>query len=193
MLGGLSFQVFATTLFFLFCADYALRTRKWQKIERSHDFQNPTDEHKADYPDRQAIIPTGNGNGKISRFFNDIPTGAAPEKFARIRNSRMTYVYICGIMLSVIFVYIRSVYRIAELSQGWNGYLMETEGYFLILDGLMVAIAIVLSCIFYPAIVLGRMKVTQEYKEAVRMAESDRAKEEETLPNLYQQKEEDMA
>lgn len=42
--------------------------------------------------------------------------------------------------LSLAAIYIRSVYRTVELLQGWRGYLITHERYFIVLDGVMVAI-----------------------------------------------------
>jgi len=40
---------------------------------------------------------------------------------------------------AIILIYIRSIYRTIELLQGWNGYLITHEVYFIVLDGAMMA------------------------------------------------------
>jgi hypothetical protein len=47
-----------------------------------------------------------------------------------------------GVSLSVICVIIRSIYRTIELSQGWTGYLITHQSYFIGLDGVMMIIAV---------------------------------------------------
>jgi len=42
--------------------------------------------------------------------------------------------------ISLMAVYIRSIYRTIELLQGWRGYLITHEIYFVVLDGVMVTI-----------------------------------------------------
>lgn len=44
--------------------------------------------------------------------------------------------------LSVVCIYIRSIYRTVELAQGWTGYLITHESYFIGLDGVMMVIAV---------------------------------------------------
>ncbi|KAF3914519.1 hypothetical protein AA313_de0208503 [Arthrobotrys entomopaga] len=57
-------------------------------------------------------------------------------------------------MLSVTCIYIRSIYRTIELLQGWNGYLITTQRYFIALDGAMMVIAVGVYNIVHPALLL---------------------------------------
>ncbi|ODQ52269.1 RTA1-domain-containing protein [Saitoella complicata NRRL Y-17804] len=51
-------------------------------------------------------------------------------------------------VLSVVTIYIRSIYRTIELVQGWDGYLITRERYFGGLDGAMMVIAVgVFNCV----------------------------------------------
>jgi len=45
-------------------------------------------------------------------------------------------------VLSVVLIVIRSIYRTIELLQGWTGYLITTERYFIVLDGAMMVGAV---------------------------------------------------
>jgi hypothetical protein len=47
-----------------------------------------------------------------------------------------------AMVLSVVCIYIRSIYRTVELAQGWTGYLITHESYFIGLDGIMMIIAV---------------------------------------------------
>lgn len=59
--------------------------------------------------------------------------------------------YMIGAMvLSVVVIYIRSIYRVVELAQGWDGYLITHESYFIGLDGIMMIIAVGVFNIFHP-------------------------------------------
>lgn len=60
------------------------------------------------------------------------------------------------LFLSVLFIYIRSIYRVVELSQGWTGYLITREVYVFTLDGLMVLLCCLLYVVFHPRIVFGK-------------------------------------
>jgi hypothetical protein len=53
--------------------------------------------------------------------------------------------------LSVVAIFVRSVYRCIELLQGWTGYLITHEEYFIALDGALMVLAVAVFNVFYPA------------------------------------------
>lgn len=55
---------------------------------------------------------------------------------------------------SVVTIYIRSIYRTVELLQGWRGYLIVHERYFIALDAAMMALAVAVYNVFDPAVLL---------------------------------------
>lgn len=59
-----------------------------------------------------------------------------------VLKARKIQALIAGTTLSVVCVIIRSVYRTIELSEGWDGYLITHESYFIGLDGVMMVIAV---------------------------------------------------
>lgn len=56
---------------------------------------------------------------------------------------------------STILILVRSVYRLAELQQGFDGKLANNELEFMILEGPMIFIAVALLTIWHPGYVLG--------------------------------------
>ena len=52
------------------------------------------------------------------------------------------------------FILIRSSYRVAELTGGFHGKLWNSQVYFMVLDGTMVAIASIFLTIFHPGVAL---------------------------------------
>lgn len=55
-----------------------------------------------------------------------------------------------AMILSVVVIYIRSIYRTIELAQGWTGYLITHESYFIGLDGVMMIIAVGVFNVCHP-------------------------------------------
>ncbi|KAH9477828.1 hypothetical protein JR316_0010060 [Psilocybe cubensis] len=55
-----------------------------------------------------------------------------------------------GLMLSIFFFLIRSIYRIIELAGGWDGTIIHTQIYFNLFDGLMITFAIYTINILHP-------------------------------------------
>ncbi|KAJ5504542.1 hypothetical protein N7463_007416 [Penicillium fimorum] len=60
--------------------------------------------------------------------------------------------------LSVFCIYIRSIYRTIELAQGWNGYLITHESYFIGLDGVLMVIAAGVFNVFHPGWLLSSVE-----------------------------------
>ncbi|KAI2622406.1 RTA1-domain-containing protein [Hypoxylon sp. NC1633] len=54
-------------------------------------------------------------------------------------------------LISLIAIYARSIFRAIELIEGWTGYLMMYEAYFIALDGALMAIAVGIFLLFDPA------------------------------------------
>lgn len=48
-------------------------------------------------------------------------------------------------------IVVRNFYRSVELSQGWKGYLITHEIYFTVLDGALMALAVITFNIFFPS------------------------------------------
>ena len=76
--------------------------------------------------------------------------------FARLRAKRMFQpFFIAAIFLAGTFIFVRSVFRCAELSGGFNGPLANEEVTFMVLEGTMIAIACILLTVFHPGLVVG--------------------------------------
>lgn len=78
----------------------------------------------------------------------------------RLRRKRTTLVsvarwpVIITMCVSTLMVLVRNGYRIVELSDGWKGHLMRTEGYLIGLDMAPMAVAIVTFIVFSPSFFL---------------------------------------
>lgn len=72
----------------------------------------------------------------------------------RARNVRLSKglrLTIAATALAVVLIYIRSIYRTMELLQGWKGFLITHERYFIAFDGSMMAAAVIVFNIINPA------------------------------------------
>ncbi|KAM0492627.1 hypothetical protein ACHAP8_009805 [Fusarium lateritium] len=58
--------------------------------------------------------------------------------------------FICGLFTAFLTIYIRCVYRIAEMQHGWGSRLMKEQIPFIILEGLMILIATSSQTILHP-------------------------------------------
>jgi len=60
------------------------------------------------------------------------------------------YLLVGASAFSCLMIYIRSIYRTVELLQGWSGYLITHEGYFIGLDAVLMFLAVVVFNFIHP-------------------------------------------
>uniref|UniRef100_A0A060TAK6 Sphingoid long-chain base transporter RSB1 n=1 Tax=Blastobotrys adeninivorans TaxID=409370 RepID=A0A060TAK6_BLAAD len=94
----------------------------------------------------------------LFRVWNGHRQGKSEFKaqFAHLQQRPVFKLFVICLWWCTICVFIRCVYRVAELSEGWNGYLIVTERYFLVLDGLFVFLGTLSLTIIHPGFALGR-------------------------------------
>ncbi|KAI0837055.1 RTA1-domain-containing protein [Hypoxylon sp. FL0890] len=56
-----------------------------------------------------------------------------------------------ALFISLAAIFARSIFRAVELIEGWNGYLMMHETYFIALDGALMVLAVIIFLPFDPA------------------------------------------
>ncbi len=77
---------------------------------------------------------------------------ALDPKHAVLRSSWKFKGFLVALSLSTLFIFIRSVYRVAELSEGWDGELIRTQSYFIVLESITVVLAVLVLNAFNPAV-----------------------------------------
>lgn len=94
---------------------------------------------------------------KISYFnrkvHNELPFNS---KYTELRARPYFKYFPMIIIAAVTFVYVRCIYRVVELAEGWSGFLITHEIYFMILDALMMGLSILIFIPFHPGIVYGK-------------------------------------
>ncbi|SCW02247.1 LAFE_0F02234g1_1 [Lachancea fermentati] len=90
-------------------------------------------------------------------------------EFLRRNPRRWTFHWFTlALTAAVIFVFVRCIYRVIELAEGWSGYLITHEWYFIILDAVMMSCATLILSFFHPGFAFeGRkvsIKITNEKK-----------------------------
>lgn len=71
---------------------------------------------------------------------------------------------LAGMVLSVLCIYVRSIYRTVELLQGWKGFLITHEKYFVALDGAMMVVAVAVFNVLHPGWLLPGQERTSQLK-----------------------------
>jgi len=75
--------------------------------------------------------------------------------FASFRATRKFKLFLCGLGAATLTIFIRSVFRCAELSGGFRGPLANQQVTFMILEGAMICIAVICLTAFHPGLVFG--------------------------------------
>jgi hypothetical protein len=72
--------------------------------------------------------------------------------FVKLRHSLKFKGFLVGLTLATVCIFWRSVYRVAELGEGWEGNLIRHQWFFVGFEGVMVIIACLTLNVFHPAI-----------------------------------------
>jgi hypothetical protein len=84
------------------------------------------------------------------------PSSALNPAFASLRAQKSFQPgFLVAVLLTGVFIFVRSVFRCAELSEGFQGPLANDEVTFMVLEGTMIALACILLTVFHPGLVVG--------------------------------------
>ncbi|KAI5456526.1 putative RTA1 domain protein [Mariannaea sp. PMI_226] len=75
-----------------------------------------------------------------------------------MHSSRATTMFQVAVCFAYVAILIRSIYRIPEMVGGWGNPMMRNEKDFLLLDGLMIALASIALTVFHPGFFFPAMK-----------------------------------
>ncbi|KAJ5544521.1 hypothetical protein N7535_007080 [Penicillium sp. DV-2018c] len=70
----------------------------------------------------------------------------------RLRSSMKWKAFIAGLIIATITIFIRSVFRVAELKSGFHSSLANNEVMFMVLEGAMMAIALLCLTLLHPGV-----------------------------------------
>ncbi|EGV64644.1 phospholipid-translocating ATPase rsb1 [Yamadazyma tenuis] len=142
MIAGIVFQVFSMSVFLILWFDFLLRI--FFKPEGSPT-RTPLSFFRLLFNTRVA------NQLKITHM-----DGSYNPKFADLRARPLVNFYPLAITIGTLAIYVRCIYRVVELAQGWSGYLISHEVYLMVLDAAMVAICGLVFTGFHPYFVFGK-------------------------------------
>ncbi|TFK93472.1 RTA1 like protein [Polyporus arcularius HHB13444] len=94
------------------------------------------------------------------RPFHKLAYGEAAERQPMDRHMKML---LAGITISTVLVYIRSIYRIIEFADGFNGTIAHTQVLFNVFDGMLVTLAMYTLNFMHPGQLLLATQQVQSY------------------------------
>jgi len=92
----------------------------------------------------------------LFRYARDRPVRQSAPSLEAIRgptDSRLRRM-LCAMCIMTIFIVIRTIYRVVEFVNGWNGTVISTQWLFNVFDGAMIVLAMYTLNIFHPGIYL---------------------------------------
>jgi len=141
MLGGIAFQMVAITVYVACAAEFLFRFLRNKPLHAA--FQAPLED---------GVRPTSiQSDATVSEPRAAAPGSEKSQSFhshPAISNNYKQMLF--GLILSTLVIFIRSVYRVIELADGWGGRIIHTERYFNVLDGAMIVIAMFTLNAFHP-------------------------------------------
>lgn len=75
---------------------------------------------------------------------------------------RQYYGVLAAMFVALVAIFARNIFRAVELTEGWSGYLMHHEEYFIALDGSLMAIAVGIFVPLDPAKIVPRVPDTEK-------------------------------
>ncbi|CAL8583681.1 phospholipid-translocating ATPase rsb1 [Xanthoria parietina] len=109
-------------------------------------------------------------HGGVSR---SVLQGRLPKSVGRL------YLFIGSLSLATLCIYIRSIFRVAELQGGFDGHLANDEVTFIILESIMVGIASIALTLPHPGMIFG-----QNWKMAKARAAGEHGKAASSSPDI---------
>jgi hypothetical protein len=90
------------------------------------------------------------------RRIRQIGSGNALDpRHAALRKSWAFKGFLSALSLATLLIFTRCVFRVAELSHGWHGRLIQKQNYFVGLESAIVCVAVLLLNLFHPSFCFG--------------------------------------
>lgn len=80
---------------------------------------------------------------------------ALNPRHAALRKSWAFKGFLTALSLATLLIFTRCVFRVAELSHGWHGRLIQKQNYFIGLESAIVCVAVLLLNLFHPSFCFG--------------------------------------
>ncbi|KAL8792533.1 MAG: hypothetical protein Q9195_004903 [Heterodermia aff. obscurata] len=109
---------------------------------------------------------------KTVRRMQAMGNAALDPAHAKMRSSIVFRSFLVALSFATLCIFIRSIYRVAELAEGWEGALIKNQNLFIGLEGAMVIVAVLALNAFHP----GFCFQSGDVKDSVVQAKSNRSK-----------------
>ncbi|WWC87435.1 uncharacterized protein L201_002324 [Kwoniella dendrophila CBS 6074] len=146
MLAGILFQLGTMAIFVALASDFIFRVI----------FRKPYQHLAIKYS--QSNTPELENNGEPKSNTNiaaELPESAVSTRTEDIKKGQ---ILLAGVAFASAMIFVRGIYRSIELAQGWSGYLITHEVYFIYLDGLPMVLCLAAFAVAHPGWLLPRRR-----------------------------------
>lgn len=159
MIAGIAFQAFSmsvyVSLWFIFIwRIYFPKTLTYAQYTVEKDNQ-----HQMLKPGLKNFLKLFFNTKSSSEYKRTVLDPFYNPKYSDIRRRPLYNYFPLAVTCAIIAIFIRCIYRVVELAQGFRGYLITHEVYIMCLDAAMLVIALYVFIPFHPYIVFGSSNI----------------------------------
>lgn len=158
MVAGIAFQVLTMSTFIIVGGNFALRS--WFRALPEVKFSVTN------------FLSLFFNVGKANELYSHLEPEYNPD-FAHVRNRKLGRYVFPAIFTSTVLVYIRCIYRLVELAEGWTGFIIRHEAFLFALDGAMILLTCFIFVPLHPGFLWGRYHPTLSYKKGNKKTQDD--------------------
>jgi hypothetical protein len=128
MLAGIAFQLAAIVVYVALASEFFVRWALDQPLRYV-----PAEDVRVKVAEAESGFSRSSTTSHVSQVSHTTLAGEATPTKATKNNeglNRRAKIMIAGLTFSTICILIRSVYRVVELSEGWNGKIITTQRYY---------------------------------------------------------------
>lgn len=93
---------------------------------------------------------------KVYKSYKTFGDAEFNPNFVHIRERKLLIPFIFTVSFAVVLIFVRSIYRLVELAEGWSSSLAVDEIYFMILEALMISLSSCILSFISPGLAYGK-------------------------------------
>ncbi|KAI5958203.1 RTA3 [Candida theae] len=163
MIAGIAFQVFSMSIYIIFWSLFLWRIYfpKTDIYPHAQSEKSPVanSPHQLLKPSVKNFFKLLFNTKETAEYKRNVLEPYYNPKYADIRSRKLYNYFPLAVSLAIIAIFIRCIYRVVELAQGFSGYLITHEVYIMCLDALMLFFALYIFIPFHPHIVFGASNI----------------------------------
>lgn len=147
MLGGIAFQMATMTVYAIFAAEFVYRYIKRKPIHARTD---------------RLMLQAGRSNTSDVVTIRSTAGAEKPQAHTRFEDVDKRLKIMSGALIATtVLIYIRCIYRVIELTDGWNGPIITRELWFNVWDGAMIILAAYIFNMLHPGYLIYGNRATE--------------------------------